>query len=33
MITHDSGLAKIASRSVHIRDGEIVGDTGARAAA
>ena len=33
MITHDSGLAKIASRSVHIRDGEIVDDTGARAAA
>ena len=27
MITHDSGLAKIASRSVHIRDGEIVEDT------
>jgi putative ABC transport system ATP-binding protein len=27
MITHDNGLAKIASRSVHIRDGEIVDDT------
>jgi putative ABC transport system ATP-binding protein len=27
MITHDSGLAKIASRSVHIRDGEIVDDS------
>jgi putative ABC transport system ATP-binding protein len=27
MITHDSGLAKIASRSVHIRDGEIVEDS------
>ncbi len=26
MITHDNGLAKIASRSVHIRDGEIVED-------
>ena len=26
MITHDNGLAKIASRSVHIRDGEIVLD-------
>ena len=26
MITHDNGLAKIASRSVHIRDGEIVDD-------
>jgi putative ABC transport system ATP-binding protein len=26
MITHDHGLAKIASRSVHIRDGEIVDD-------
>jgi len=26
MITHDSGLARIASRSVHIRDGEIVDD-------
>jgi putative ABC transport system ATP-binding protein len=27
MITHDNGLAKIASRSVHIRDGAIVDDT------
>jgi putative ABC transport system ATP-binding protein len=27
MITHDNGLAKIASRSVHIRDGAIVEDT------
>jgi putative ABC transport system ATP-binding protein len=27
MITHDNGLAKIASRSVHIRDGEIVDDS------
>jgi putative ABC transport system ATP-binding protein len=27
MITHDNGLAKIASRSVHIRDGEIVEDS------
>ncbi|MEO5760831.1 MAG: ABC transporter ATP-binding protein [Vicinamibacteria bacterium] len=27
MITHDNGLAKIASRSVHIHDGEIVEDT------
>lgn len=27
MITHDHGLAKIASRSVHIRDGAIVEDT------
>jgi putative ABC transport system ATP-binding protein len=26
MITHDNGLARIASRSVHIRDGEIVED-------
>ena len=26
MITHDSGLAKIASRSIHIRDGEVVED-------
>jgi ABC-type lipoprotein export system ATPase subunit len=26
MITHDHSLAKIASRSVHIRDGEIVDD-------
>ena len=26
MITHDNGLARIASRSVHIRDGEIVLD-------
>jgi putative ABC transport system ATP-binding protein len=33
MITHDNGLAKIASRSVHIRDGEIVDDTGSEAAA
>ncbi len=31
MITHDNGLARIASRSIHIRDGEIVDD--ARAAA
>ncbi|MEO8359695.1 MAG: ABC transporter ATP-binding protein [Vicinamibacteria bacterium] len=31
MITHDNGLAKIASRSVHIRDGEIVEDTRAAA--
>ena len=29
MITHDNGLAKIASRSVHIRDGRIVEDTAA----
>jgi putative ABC transport system ATP-binding protein len=27
MITHDNGLAKIASRSVHIHDGEIVEDS------
>ncbi len=27
MITHDNGLARIASRSVHIRDGEIVDDS------
>ncbi|MBX7184616.1 MAG: ABC transporter ATP-binding protein [Vicinamibacteria bacterium] len=27
MITHDNGLARIASRSVHIRDGEIVEDS------
>ncbi|MEO8499587.1 MAG: ABC transporter ATP-binding protein [Vicinamibacteria bacterium] len=27
MITHDSSLARIASRSVHIRDGEIVDDS------
>jgi putative ABC transport system ATP-binding protein len=32
MITHDNGLAKIASRSVHIRDGEIVDDTRVAAA-
>jgi len=32
MITHDNGLAKIASRSVHIRDGEIVDDTATAAA-
>jgi ABC-type lipoprotein export system ATPase subunit len=31
MITHDNGLAKIASRSVHIRDGAIVEDTRAAA--
>ncbi len=31
MITHDSSLAKIASRSVHIHDGEIVGDNPAAA--
>lgn len=31
MITHDNGLAKIASRSVHIRDGAIVDDTRAAA--
>jgi len=29
MITHDNGLAKIASRSVHIRDGGIVEDNAA----
>jgi len=32
MITHDNGLAKIASRSVHIRDGEIVDDNRVAAA-
>jgi len=32
MITHDNGLARIASRSVHIRDGEIVDDTAVAAA-
>jgi putative ABC transport system ATP-binding protein len=32
MITHDNGLAKIASRSVNIRDGEIVDDTRVAAA-
>jgi putative ABC transport system ATP-binding protein len=32
MITHDNGLAKIASRSVHIRDGEIVDDKAVAAA-
>jgi len=32
MITHDNGLAKIASRSVHIRDGEIVDDSRVAAA-
>ena len=31
MITHDNGLAKIASRSVHIHDGAIVDDTRAAA--
>ena len=31
MITHDNGLARIASRSVHIRDGEIVEDNRAAA--
>ena len=31
MITHDNGLAKIASRSVQIRDGAIVEDTRAAA--
>ena len=31
MITHDSGLARIASRSVHIHDGAIMEDTRAAA--
>ena len=31
MITHDNGLARIASRSVHIHDGAIVDDTRAAA--
>jgi macrolide transport system ATP-binding/permease protein len=31
MITHDSGLAKLASRVVQIRDGQIVEDVRAAA--
>jgi ABC-type lipoprotein export system ATPase subunit len=33
MITHDMALAKLASRVVHIRDGQIVSDESAAAAA